>query len=78
MLPYIGSVISNPQYIGDDPKNHGKIELISTIRPISISILVAISIRTDKHGFYHVASFYPVSATKIANRLGKGFLQIAN
>jgi len=76
-LPHIGAVIADPDYIGDDKKNTGKIELISTIKPVGLSILVAVLIKPDNYGNYHIVSFYPVSESKIGSRLSRGFLKIA-
>ena len=75
-LPQIASVVVRPLYVGDDFKNSGKIELIGRIRAASISILVAVNVRRDEHGNYHIESFYPVSDEKINNRRRKGFLRV--
>jgi hypothetical protein len=75
-LPFVGGVIADPLYIGDDFKNSG-IELIAFSHSASSYILVAIGTRMDHGGNYQVASFYPVSRAKIDARRGKGFLHVA-
>ena len=67
-LPHVGSVVSNPMYLGDDFKNHGKIELISRIAAIGEGLLVAVEITRDPTGCYRIASMYPVSQAKIDSR----------
>ena len=63
-------------YVGDDHKNDG-IELVG--RPVGTSTwtLIAVTVEKDKQGRYNVASFYPVSESKIQNRRQRGFLQVA-
>jgi hypothetical protein len=68
-LPFIGSVVANPLYLGDDFLNDGKIELISRIPAIGSPLLVALALERDALGRYHVASLYPISEKKIAKRL---------
>jgi hypothetical protein len=76
-LPHISAVVANPLYVGDDLRNHGKIELISRIAAVGSHILVAVNVRMDEDGRYHVESFYPVSEKKIQGRKDKGHLKIA-
>lgn len=76
LLPHLASIIRNPLYVGDDFKNQGKIEIIGKPKGLAQFALIALSIRRDQHGHYHVVSFYPVSAMKITNRKEKGFLHI--
>jgi hypothetical protein len=72
-LPFIGSVVANPLYLGDDFRNPGKIELISRIPSLGSALLVALMIERDALGQYHVASFFPISNEKVAGRISKGF-----
>lgn len=74
-LPYVGGVVHAPQFVGDDFRNVGKIELISRIPTLQHGVLVAVSIERDGRGRYHVASVYPVSEAKIQNRRRQGFLR---
>ena len=73
-LPYTGSVIANPLFIGDDFRNPDKIELISRIAALGGPMLVAISVEMDANGIYHVTSCFPFSEAKITARLSAGFL----
>ena len=74
-LPHLGSIISNPLFIGDDHKNADKIELVSRVRVLGSGLLIAVKIEADSKGDYHVVSFYPISEKKITNRVEKGFLR---
>jgi phage-Barnase-EndoU-ColicinE5/D-RelE like nuclease3 len=74
ILPCLPEVLSSALYVGDDHGNAGKIELIGRIRELDQFILIAVIIEVDPNGFYSVASFYPVSQTKIQGRREKGFL----
>ena len=76
-LPHVGLVIRNPLYIGDDFKNHGKIELIARIPQIGGALLVAINMEQEEEGTYHVCSMYPVSEGKVQKRKEKGYLLVA-
>jgi phage-Barnase-EndoU-ColicinE5/D-RelE like nuclease3 len=74
ILPCLPEVLASALYVGDDHGNAGKIELIGRIRELDQFILIAVIIEVDAKGFYSVASFYPVSKTKIQGRREKGFL----
>jgi len=74
-LPYVGSVISFPLYVGDDVKNEGKIELVSRIPALGESLLVAVSVEIGEDGTYFITSMYPISEQKISGRFEKGFLK---
>jgi phage-Barnase-EndoU-ColicinE5/D-RelE like nuclease3 len=76
ILPHIAGVVTNPLYVGEDFKNKGKIELIGVVPGSSQFALVAIVVEKDSRGRYNIASFYPVSRSKIEGRKEKGFLQI--
>lgn len=75
-LPFVGGIIADPLYVGDDDNNPGKIELIGRAVSLGTSILVAVSIDPDDQGRYHVTSLYPVSHKKVEGRRRKGFLSI--
>jgi len=66
-LPYLGSIIGDPLYMGDDAKNPGKIEFVSRVPSLGFGILVALSIEKTDAG-YNVCSIYPVSFKKIEAR----------
>lgn len=73
--PHVASVISNPLYIGDDFKNHSKIELIGHAPTLQgEKLLVAVEIEKDAKGFYNVHSFYPISQSKVDQRRHKRHL----
>ncbi len=76
-LPHVASIVAAPLYVGDDTINPGKIELIGKVAAIGSFMLVAVLVEKDKAGHYRIASFYPVSETKIQNRKEKGTLRIA-
>lgn len=67
-LPHVGSVVTDPHYLGDDLRNPGKIELVARIPALGKGLLVAIVVEPDDNGDYSVASCYPVGETKIENR----------
>jgi hypothetical protein len=70
-MPHIASAVSRPDFLGDDFKNHGKIELVVRVPALGGGLLVAVVIEPDGDGNYNVSSFYPVSAAKIENRRQK-------
>lgn len=74
-FPHVAQVIANPLYVGDDLRNHGKIELVSRVPALGTGLLVAVDLTADGDGNYFVASFYPVSEEKINNRRDKGHLK---
>ena len=76
-LPYVGFVIQSPLYIGDDFKNHGKIELIARIPQIGGALLVAINMQQQSNSTYYVCSMYRVSEGKVQKRREKGYLLVA-
>ncbi len=73
-LPHIGTVVSTPDFIGNDIRNPGKIELIKRVPTANVRILVAVKITKDRNNEYNVLSFYPVNERKIINRIRRGFL----
>ena len=70
----LSEIIKQPDFIGDDFKNKGKIELIGRIDQEE-SLLIAVSISQDKNGNYHIHSFYVISEKKIQNRLANRHLK---
>ena len=75
-LAHVGPVIIRPHYLGDDFKNHGKIELVARVAALGSGLLVAIIVEPIADGRYAVASFYPVGERKIENRRQSGHLKI--
>lgn len=75
-LPHVAAVIADPMYLGDDFKNHGKIELVARVAALGNALLVAVEVTRDDSGRYNVTSFYPISQKKIDNRREKGRLLI--
>jgi hypothetical protein len=76
-LPHVANVIVNPLYIGDDLRNHGKIELVGRVSVLGLVILVAVNVAPDRAGRYHIESFYPISEKKVQKRREKGHLKVA-
>lgn len=76
-LPHLASVVTSPLWIGDDLRNHGKIELVGRVPAAGIVVLAAVKISRDSDGRYHVVSFYPISEAKVQSRKSKGHLTIA-
>lgn len=75
-LPHVGPVVAQPNYMGDDHKNPGKIELVTRIAALGGGLLVAIVVEQDGNGQYNVASLYPIGERKIDNRRQRGHLRI--
>lgn len=67
-LPFVGNSVLKPNYLGDDFKNHGKIEMISRLPLIGGGLLVALAIEPNGQGQYSVTSMYPIDDRKIENR----------
>ena len=74
-FPHIAGVIANPLYARDDFANDGKVELIGKPPALGDYLLVAVEISRDSDGRYNVASFYPISERKVANRRASGHLR---
>jgi len=74
-LPHVGSIVCNPDFMGDDFHNPGKIELIGRVPALDGGVLVAVIVEPDESGRYRIASCYRVSAKKIENRRQKGLLR---
>lgn len=75
-LPHVGGTVEKPDFLGDDFKNEGKIELVARVQALGGGLLVALVIEPDEQGQYLVASCYPVSQKKIEGRRENGFLII--
>lgn len=75
-LPHVGATVGKPDFLGDDFKNVGKIELIARVPALGGGLLVALIIEPDASGCYGVASCYPISQKKIEGRREKGYVQI--
>jgi len=52
-LPHIEAVVNKPFFIGDDHKNHNKIELIARVPALGSGLLVAVTIEPGGHNFAH-------------------------
>ncbi|KAA0592973.1 hypothetical protein J2848_005670 [Azospirillum lipoferum] len=75
LLPHVASVVNAPQFIGDDIRNPGKIELIARVPSVDSVLLVAVDVEVNANGQYEVRSFYPIAEDKVQNRLRKGYLK---
>ncbi|MDB5437835.1 MAG: hypothetical protein JWM33_262 [Caulobacteraceae bacterium] len=73
-MPHVASTVQSPQFLGDDFKNEGAIELVSRVPALGGGLLVALTVVPDGAGRYNVLSFYPVGNAKIENRRQKGHL----
>ena len=66
------NIISNPDYVGIEPKNNS----IEYIKEVSIdpSVIIKIAIRVSSNGKYFVRTMYNISDHKIQRALNKGYL----
>lgn len=66
------NIISNPDYVGIEPKNNS----IEYIKEVSIdpSVIIKIAIRVSSNGKYFVRTMYNISDHKIQSDLNKGYL----
>lgn len=66
------NIISNPDYVGIEPKNNS----IEYIKEVSIdpSVIIKIAIRVSSNGKYFVRTMYNISDHKIQSALNKGYL----
>ena len=66
------NIISNPDYVGIEPKNNS----IEYIKEVSIdpSVIIKIAIRVSSNGKYFVRTMYNISDYKIQSALNKGYL----
>lgn len=67
---FIPDIISNPDYVGKNPKEKDSIELI---KYISDDVLVAIKL--DPSGYLYLSSMYSLSSSKVPKRLKSGRLK---
>jgi phage-Barnase-EndoU-ColicinE5/D-RelE like nuclease3 len=74
-LPFVGTVVANPLYLGDDARNRDKIEFISRLPGQQGGLLVAVEVCRDVHGKYNVCSIYTVKQSQIEARRLKGYLK---
>jgi len=70
-LPFVGEVVANALYVGDDLKNTNKIEMISRIPSLGAGLLVAVEVIPDGNGHYNVTSMYPIKFAIIEARRSK-------
>lgn len=66
------NIISNPDYVGIEPKNNS----IEYIKEVSIdpSVIIKIAIQVSSNGKYFVRTMYNISDHKIQSALNKGYL----
>ena len=66
------NIISNPDYVGIEPKNNS----IEYIKEVSIdpSVIIKIAIRVSSNGKYFIRTMYNISDHKIQSALNKGYL----
>lgn len=70
-LSQINSILSNPDYIGSNPKEPNSIELIKLFED-NIQIAIKLDVQ---NGYYYIATLHEVSINKINKRLGNGRLK---
>lgn len=71
ILPTIEEVISNPDYVGSHPNKIGT--SIEFVKKLDENILVAVDADINSNYIY-VASLYPISESKLNNRVSSGRL----
>lgn len=69
LIEVIKVILSSPEYIGTHPKKVG--ESIEFIKEIDENLLVATELDV-KEGYLYIASLYPITHSKIKNRLHSG------
>lgn len=69
ILETIKRIIASPDYLGKHPKKIGT--SIELIKKIDDNILVAIEVDLN-NDYIYVSSLYPISESKIVNRLNNG------
>lgn len=75
-LPHVGPIVRRPDFLGDDFKNSGAIELVSRIPALGSGVLVALLVTPDDKGCYRIKSCYPVGYSRIERRRQSGRLII--
>ena len=74
-FPMLEEVISNPTYVGQDPKHAGNIIFVRRIKTSDDAhMLVALGIDIKK-GKYHIRSCYLTPSEKVYNRRSAGYLK---
>ncbi|GKX68899.1 hypothetical protein [Inconstantimicrobium mannanitabidum] len=69
LTPTIKSIISSPDFIGQDPKKGcNSIELV---KYVGVFMLLGLEVDPDE-GYIYVASLYPITEGKICSRLYNG------
>ncbi|MFU0824447.1 PBECR2 nuclease fold domain-containing protein [Clostridium sp.] len=71
ILPTIENVISEPDYIGNHPRKEGT--SIEFVKKVDENLLVAVEADLNNNYIY-VASLYPISESKLNNRINSGRL----
>lgn len=70
-IALVPSIISNPDYVGHNPKEPGSIELVKVL---DANVMVCVKLDSS-HGYHYVASVYEISSGKLTNRLNSGRLK---
>lgn len=72
---YITEIIEQPEYVGRHPNKQGT--SLELVRKIDKNVLVAIEVDL-KENYIYVASMYPITAGKLANRMNSGRFKKVN
>lgn len=75
ILPTIEYIISDPDYVGSHPNKIGT--SIEFVKKLDENILVAVDADLNSNYIY-VASLYPISESKLNNRVSSGRLVLLN
>lgn len=70
---FIPDIISNPDYVGKNPKEKDSIELI---KYIDDNVLVAVKL--DPSGYLYLSSMYSLTESKVPKRLKSGRIKKIN
>lgn len=70
-LSKIREIISSPDYVGINPKEHGSFELI---KQYDDNVLIGIKLDI-KNSYYYVATLHDIKQSKINNRIFSGRLK---
>lgn len=70
-IELIPSIIAEPDYIGQNPKEPDSIELV---KGVDANVMVCVKL-DKKHGYHYVASVYEISNGKLQNRIQSGRLK---
>ncbi|PHV71250.1 hypothetical protein CS063_06045 [Sporanaerobium hydrogeniformans] len=66
---YIEEIITNPEYVGCHPKKVGT--SLELVKKLDKNLLVALEVDLEEDYIY-VASFYPITPSKLENRIFSG------